>query len=135
MHSETHPTKAEVRLDKWLWAARFFKTRSLAAEAIIGGKIELDSVRPKPSRVVRPGDCLTIRRGLYAWTLIVEGVTRRRGSATAAAALYNETEESRQRREATAARIRLERPPGSDASGRPTKKARRALAQWTRGRW
>jgi ribosome-associated heat shock protein Hsp15 len=69
----------DIRLDKWLWAARFFKTRALAAEAVTGGKIGINGDRPKPSRIVRPGDLLTIRRGLYEWTVTVKVVARLRG--------------------------------------------------------
>src|SRR5687768_13958074 len=91
-----------IRLDKWLWAARFFKTRSLAAEAIGGGKVEISGTRPKPSRSVRPGDELTIRRGSYEWTVIVRGVARLRSPASEASALYEETEASRRKRAAIA---------------------------------
>ena len=125
----------DVRLDKWLWAARFFKTRGLAAEAVAGGKIEIHNTRPKPSRIVRPGDQLTIRRGPYEWTVIVQGIARLRGPAAQAQALYEETEESRRRREATAAQLKLERPPEFDSAGRPTKKGRRDIARWTRRGW
>jgi ribosome-associated heat shock protein Hsp15 len=126
---------ADVRLDKWLWAARFFKTRGLAADAVTGGKIEINGARPKPSRAVRAGDRLTIRRGAYEWTIIVQGVARLRGPAAQAQALYEETEESRSRREATAAQLKLERPPEFDSGGRPTKKDRRAMDRWTRRAW
>ena len=125
----------DVRLDKWLWAARFFKTRSLAAEAVTGGKVEINGTRPKPSRAVRPGDQLTIRRGSYEWTVIVQGVARQRGPATQASTLYQETEASRQKRETTAAQLKLERPPAFEQPGRPTKKDRRAIAKWTRQNW
>ena len=126
---------ADVRLDKWLWAARFFKTRGLAADAVTGGKIEINGARPKPSRAVRAGDRLTIRRGAYEWTIIVQGVARVRGPAGQAQALYEETEESRSRREATAAQLKLERPREFDSGGRPTKKDRRAMDRWTRRAW
>jgi ribosome-associated heat shock protein Hsp15 len=126
---------ADVRLDKWLWAARFFKTRGLAAEAVTGGKIEINGTRPKPSRSVRIGDRLTIRRGPCEWTVIVQGVARLRGPAAQAQTLYEETEESRRRREATAIQLKLERPPEFDSSGRPSKKDRRDIARWTRRGW
>lgn len=125
----------DVRLDKWLWAARFFKTRSLAADAVTGGKVEINGTRPKPSRAVRAGDRLTIRRGAYEWTITVQVVARLRGPAAQAQALFQETEESRRRREATAAQLKLERPPEFDSGGRPTKKDRRAMDRWTRRGW
>ena len=125
----------DVRLDKWLWAARFFKTRALAAEAVTGGKIEINGMRPKPSRTVRVGDQLTIRRGAYEWTVIVQRVARLRGPAIQAQTLYAETEESARQRKAIAAQLKLERPPEFDSSGRPTKKDRRDIARWTRRGW
>ena len=126
----------EIRLDKWLWAARFFKTRSLAAEAVTGGKITINNERPKPSRIVRPGDRLTVRRGPYEWTVVVKDISRLRGPATQAQLLYAETEESRSKREAAIAQLKLERPPEFDSPGRPSKKDRRAMERWTRrGGW
>ena len=126
----------EIRLDKWLWAARFFKTRSLAAEAVTGGKITINNERSKPSRIVRPGDRLTVRRGSYEWTVIVKDISRLRGPASQAQLLYAETEESRSKREAAIAQLKLERPPEFDSAGRPSKKDRRAMERWTRrGGW
>jgi ribosome-associated heat shock protein Hsp15 len=124
--------RQDIRLDKWLWAARFFKTRGLAAEAVGGGKVEVNGARPKPSRIVRAGDELTIRRGPFEWIVIVKGVSRLRGPSPQAQALYRETEESVLRREAVAAQMKLERPPGFDSPGRPSKKDRRAMARFTR---
>jgi ribosome-associated heat shock protein Hsp15 len=124
----------DIRLDKWLWAARFFKTRGLAAEAVGGGKVAINGARPKPSRVVRAGDELTIRRGPFEWIVVVRGVSRLRGPAPQAQALYQETEESVRRREAVAAQMKLELPPGFDSPGRPSKKDRRAMARFTRRR-
>jgi ribosome-associated heat shock protein Hsp15 len=125
----------EIRLDKWLWAARFFKTRSLAAEAVTGGKVTINGARAKPSRAIRPSDELTIRRGPYEWTVIVKDVARLRGPASQAQQLYEETEESRRKREAAAAQLKVERPPEFDSPGRPSKKDRRAMERWTRRRW
>lgn len=122
----------DIRLDKWLWAARFFKTRSLAAEAASGGKVEVNGERPKASRIVRVGDRLSIRRGPYQWTVIVKGVSRLRGPAPQAQSLYEESEESVRKREADAAQIKLERPPEFDSPGRPSKKDRRAIARFTK---
>lgn len=129
------PRGAEIRIDKWLWAARFFKTRSLAAEAVTGGKVEVNGARAKPSRVVRPGDRVNIRRGPYDWTIIVHAVSGRRGPAAEAGALYKETEESIRNREAAAAQLKVERPPDFEFSGRPSKKDRRAIRRFTKGGW
>ena len=125
----------EIRLDKWLWAARFFKTRSLAAEAVTGGKVDINGARTKPSRAIRAGDELTIRRGSYQWTVIVKDLSRLRGPASQAQQLYEETEESKRKREAAAAQLKLERPAEFDSRGRPSKKDRRAMERWTRRRW
>jgi ribosome-associated heat shock protein Hsp15 len=126
---------ADIRVDKWLWAARFFKTRSLAAEAVSGGKIEINGERAKPSRVVRIGDKVGIRRGPYDWTIIVKDASRLRGSAPQAQQLYEETEESRRKREAAIAQLRLERPPELAVPGRPSKKNRRAMQRFTKRGW
>ena len=125
----------DTRIDKWLWAARFFKTRGLAAEAVSGGKVEINDARPKPSRMVRAGDQLTIRRGPYQWIVIVKAVSKLRGPASQAQALYEETEESVRRRAAVAAQMKLERPPEFDSPGRPSKKDRRAMARFTKREW
>ena len=125
----------EIRIDKWLWAARFFKTRSLAAEAISGGKIEINGERAKPSRIVRFGDKLNIRRGLYEWTIIVKDVSRLRGPATQAQLLYAETEDSRREREAAAAQLKFERGVEFDTPGRPSKRDRREIAKFTKRGW
>ena len=128
-------TNQDIRIDKWLWAARFFKTRGHAAEAVSSGKIEINDARPKPSRVVRAGDHLTIRRGPLAWTVIVKDVAKLRGLAARAQALYEETEESVRRRETAIAQMKLERPLGFDSPGRPSKKDRRAMARFTKKAW
>jgi ribosome-associated heat shock protein Hsp15 len=125
----------ETRIDKWLWAARFFKTRALAAEAVNGGKVEVNGARAKPSRAVRPGDAINVRRGLYEWTVVVKHVAKLRGPAAQAQLLYQETEASVRRREAAIARLKLERPPEFDDSGRPSKKNRRAIARFTKRGW
>ena len=126
----------EIRLDKWLWAARFFKTRALAAEAVSGGKVSINGARAKPSRVVRPGDKMTMRRGVYEWTVIVKDVSRLRGPAARAQLLYEETEESVRKRAAVSAQLEIERAPEFDSPGRPSKRDRRAMERWTRrGDW
>src|SRR5688572_6353479 len=126
---------AEVRLDKWLWAARFFKTRSLAADAVSGGKIDVNGDRAKPSRIVRNGDQLTIRRGPCEWTILVKDVARLRGPASQARQLYEETEESARKREAAIAQLKLERPPEFHTPGHPSKKDRRAINRFTKRGW
>jgi ribosome-associated heat shock protein Hsp15 len=125
----------ELRIDKWLWAARFFKTRSLAAQAVSGGKIQINGARAKASRSIGPGDRITIRRGPYEWIVVVKAVAKLRGPAPQAQLLYQETEDSARRREAAIAQLRLERPARFDLPGRPSKKDRRAIARFTkRGR-
>lgn len=131
MHNHDDP----IRLDQWLWAARFFKTRALAAEAVSGGKVEVNGARPKPSRIVRPGDKLCVRRGVYEWTVVVKDVARRRGGAPQAQLLYEETDESRRGRDAAAARMKFERGVEFDAPGRPTKRGRREIAKFTTRSW
>jgi len=124
----------QIRIDKWLWAARFFKTRALAAEAVTGGKIEINGGRAKPSRIVRAGDELKIRRGPYEWKIMVKGAAKNRGPASTAQGLYQETEESLRQREAVSAQLKLERPQ-FDLPGRPTKKDRRAIQRFTKRSW
>lgn len=125
----------EVRLDKWLWAARFFKTRALAAEAAGGGKVEINGERAKPSRLVRPGDRLCIRRGLFECMIIVKDTSRLRGPAPQAQRLYEETEESARQRAAAAAQVKLERPLEYAPSTRPSKRDRRVIARFTKRGW
>jgi ribosome-associated heat shock protein Hsp15 len=119
--------EARVRLDKWLWAARFFKTRSLATEAVDGGRVQVNGERAKPSRAVHPGDLLSIRIGPYAWTVTVAGLSSRRGPATEARTLYTESDQSRLAREETVARVTAARPVNPLHKGRPTKRDRREL--------
>ena len=125
----------DIRIDKWLWAARFFKTRSLAAEAVAGGKVDVNGGRPKPSRIIRIGDQLNVRRGVYERTVIVKAVARNRGPASEAQFLYEETEGSARKRETVSARLKLERPPEFDLPGRPSKKDRRAIQRFTKRGW
>ncbi len=117
----------KTRLDKWLWAARFFKTRALAAAAIESGKIELNDDRPKRGRAIHSGDRLRIRLGPYEHHLIVRALSDRRGPAAVAQALYEETAQSREARERTAERLRSAPPPVFYEGGRPTKRDRRAI--------
>lgn len=117
-----------VRIDKWLWAARFFKTRSLATEAADGGKVEINGDTAKPSKSVKVGDEVRLRQGPLEYRLVVRGLAERRGPASVAQSLYEETEASRQARERTAEQLRIA--PAAfvwEDKGRPTKKDRREL--------
>ncbi len=117
----------EGRIDKWLWAARFFKTRGSATEAVLGGRVHVNGDRVKPSKAVRVGDTVEVTIGTMRWTVAVTGVANRRGPASVAATLYAETPESRAAREQHALERRLARPLGADLGARPTKGARRRL--------
>jgi ribosome-associated heat shock protein Hsp15 len=119
-----------MRLDKWLWAARFFKTRRLAVEAIEGGRISVNGDRAKPAKEVRVGDNVAIRRPPYEHHVVVRGLAMQRGSAAVAQALYEETEESRARRTVLAAEMKAM--PQPRFPGRPTKKTRRDYERWLR---
>jgi ribosome-associated heat shock protein Hsp15 len=117
----------KVRLDKWLWAARFYKTRALAATAIETGKVEVNGERAKRAKQLQVGDSLKIRNGPYQHLIIVRALSESRGPAPVAAKLYEETEESRKAREAMQLQVKIARAvPGYDR-GRPTKKDRRDL--------
>jgi ribosome-associated heat shock protein Hsp15 len=116
-----------VRLDKWLWAARFYKTRSAATDAVSGGLVQVAGERVKPAREVRPDDVVEIRIGPVRRTVIVRALAERRGPASVAATLYDETPESVAAREELALQRRLAPPLGSDLGARPTKLARRRL--------
>jgi ribosome-associated heat shock protein Hsp15 len=122
----------QVRVDKWLWAARFFKTRSQATEAVGGGKIEVNGDTAKPSKVVKAGDSIRIRLGPVEYRVIVRGIGQRRGSAADAQKLYEETDASRAERERVAAQRRFASPPVYEDKGRPSKKDRRDLDKWRR---
>jgi ribosome-associated heat shock protein Hsp15 len=119
-----------VRLDKWLWAARFFKTRTLAVEAIEGGRVSLNGDRAKPAKELKIGDRLAIRRPPFEHVVVVKGLSDKRGSATIAAALFEETEESRARRAVLSAEMKSL--PQPRFKGRPTKKTRRDYEAWLR---
>lgn len=133
--AENGPTgdSARVRIDKWLWAARFFKTRGLAQQAVEAGQVMLGGERTKPARELKAGDELAIRIGEYEWAVTVRGLSDRRGPAEQARALYSESEESRLRREALAATRRVQSNPAAGIQGRPTKRDRRALERLLRG--
>ena len=114
-----------VRIDKWLWAARFYKTRGLAADAVKGGRVHLNGQPAKPAKDVKPGDRLEISIGQTRFTVDVRGTAERRGPAAEAALLYDETPESRSERERAAELRRLAPAPAPDLGGRPTKRDRR----------
>jgi ribosome-associated heat shock protein Hsp15 len=116
-----------VRVDQWVWAARFVKSRSLANDLVKGGRVQVNGERAKPSRPIKPGDRLEITIGQVGRTVVVAQVTARRGPASEAALLYDETAESIAARELQAAEDRLSRPPGAGRTGRPTKRDRRRI--------
>ncbi|MFN8109158.1 MAG: RNA-binding S4 domain-containing protein [Thermoleophilia bacterium] len=116
-----------TRIDRWLWAARFAKTRSLAAELINGGRVHLNGVRAKPSKDVHVGDTVEVTVGEQAFTVVVRGIAERRGSATVAQQLYEETDESRALRERRADLRRMAPAPGAGMGARPTKRDRRRI--------
>ena len=120
-----------VRLDKWLWAARFYKTRGLAAEAIDGGKVDVNQARVKRAKMVQVGDEVRIRQTPFEHVVIVRGVSEQRGPASVAATLYEETTESKARRDALKTQIRS-MPADDWESGRPTKRDRREIERFRR---
>lgn len=124
MNSET------VRLDKWLWAARFFKTRALASAAVSGGKVHLGGGRVKPSRAVKIDDVFEIRRGFERFEIVVTGLGERRGSANDAQLLYRETEASVARRRDEAEQRKLAQMQRPRSESRPDKKQRRQIRQF-----
>ncbi|HET9727587.1 MAG TPA: RNA-binding S4 domain-containing protein [Gemmatimonadales bacterium] len=119
-----------VRLDKWLWAARFFKTRSLAAEAIEGGKVQVNGDRAKRARPLQVGDRIRVRLGPYEHDVVVRALSDRRGPATAAAELYEETPESVAARETLAVQLKSLHSAFGPDRGRPTKRDRREMERW-----
>jgi ribosome-associated heat shock protein Hsp15 len=125
------PVSEPVRIDKWLWAARFFKTRSLAAKAVDGGKVRVNGEGAKPSRAIKPGDELAIRVGELEWVVEVIALSLQRGPAAQAALLYAEREDSRERRQAAMAQRKSQPHPAAVVKGRPTKKDRRLIHRFT----
>jgi ribosome-associated heat shock protein Hsp15 len=120
-----------MRIDKWLWAARFFKTRTLAAEAIAAGHVSVNGERAKAAKGLRPGDTVLVRRPPFEHAVVVKALSERRGPAAEAATLYEETAESRARRAVLAAEMKAL--PSPRFKGRPTKKTRRDYEKWLRG--
>lgn len=127
MSSSTHEPSDSVRLDLWLWAARFFKTRALAKQAIETGKVEVGGQRAKPSRSVRVGDAMTIARGEETFEVQVLALSDTRGPASVAQTLYAESEASRARREAARASRAAERAGYRAPETKPDKRARRLI--------
>jgi ribosome-associated heat shock protein Hsp15 len=121
-----------TRIDKWLWAARFFKTRSQAQAAVSGGRVKLHGERVKPAKELHSGDRLNIHIGEYEWTIEVKELSEQRGPASVAVRMYEESEDSRARRAAQIAERKAQRSIWADRSGRPTKRDRRRIVRFTR---
>jgi ribosome-associated heat shock protein Hsp15 len=130
-HSKTDNTQ-KVRIDKWLWAARFYKTRSLASEAIKGGKVSVNHHRTKPSRELEVDDILILRQGYDEKTVIVQALSDKRGPASVAQQLYSETSDSIQKREKEKELRKLAAVQRPHGEGRPTKRSRRQIHRFTR---
>ena len=122
-----------MRLDKWLWAARFYKTRSLASDAVDGGKVKLNGTATKPAKDVKLGDRLQIRAGEQDWEVIVQGLNDQRRPAPEAQLLYQETPDSVQQRTQAAELRKLAPTPAPEQKGRPTKRDRRLLSRFRDG--
>ena len=120
-----------MRIDKWLWAARFYKTRSLAQQAIAAGRVKLNDARIKPAHELKPGDALAIRVGDFEWQIMVKALSDKRGPADAARQLYEESAASRMERERRQDLRRWGAEPASSLKGRPTKRDRRRIEGFT----
>lgn len=130
---DSHDTTDRTRLDKWLWAARFFKHRTLATDAVEGGKVQLNGIRVKPAKEVKIGDRVDIQLAEARFTVIVTGIADKRGSATVAQTLYAETPESSAARESAREERKFAATPGADLHGRPTKRDRRMIGRFNGG--
>jgi len=126
-------TSDSIRLDKWLWAARFFKTRAVSSTAVAGGKVQVNGSRAKPAKQVQVGDNLRVRVGPYEWIVTVRAVTERRGSPKDAQLLYDESPQGRAARERLAEAHKIAPAPTYQGKGRPTKKDRRELQRLEEG--
>jgi len=120
-----------MRVDKWLWAARFYKTRSLAQQAIVAGRVKLNEARIKPAHELKAGDALAIRVGDFEWQIMVKALSDKRGPADAARQLYEESAASRMERERRQDLRRWGAEPASSLKGRPTKRDRRRIEGFT----
>jgi ribosome-associated heat shock protein Hsp15 len=125
--------QGRVRIDKWLWAARFFKTRGLAQAAVEGGKVKLHGERVKPAKAIGVGDELAICIGEFEWVITVKALSARRGPAAVALQLYDEREESRARRSAQIAERKAQGSVWGERKGRPTKRERRQIIRFREG--
>ena len=123
---------SDMRVDKWLWAARFYKTRSIASDAVDGGHVEVNGERAKPAKQIKPGDELRIRVHQTTYVVRVRALAERRGPASEAQALFDETAESRVQRERLAEQRRLAPSPAYEEGGRPTKRDRRDMSRVNR---
>lgn len=131
---DNKPDQDKARIDKWLWAARFFKTRALAVAALEIGKVQVSGTRVKPAKAIAAGDMLSIRLGPYTQVLEVLALSNKRGSAPEAQKLYRETEESRAKRAALALELKVQAQQ-TELKGRPTKKDRREIERFKSGVW
>ena len=125
--------RAKCRIDKWLWAARFFKTRALATEAVLGGRVLLNGARVKPAKDVQVDDTVEVQVAQTRWTVVVRGIADKRAPASVAATLFEETPESAAERQERALQRKLAAPLGADLGARPTKRDRRRLEALRRG--
>jgi len=132
--STATPVNTKFRIDKWLWAARFFKTRAIAVDAVESGKVLVNDLRIKPAKAIAIGDLACIRLGPYLFEVEILALSDKRGPATQAQKLYRETEEGRVKREALAAEIKAQ-PKPSELKGRPTKRDRRDIERFKVGAW
>lgn len=123
---------AKMRIDKWLWCARFFKTRSLATQAVDSGKVKLDAQRIKPAREITPGNQLSVQLGELEWEIEVVALSNHRGPAPVAQTLYRETEASQTRRQQQMLAQQAQREPSANLKGRPTKRDRRQIKRFER---
>jgi len=130
----TPPDDNTLRIDKWLWAARFFKTRALTAEAVAGGKVKVNGERVKAAKALRVNDALNIQIGPYEYAIRVRALSARRGPASQAALLYEESESSQSARKALATRLAAEHQSVAHTEGRPSKKGRRQIIQFKKSR-
>ena len=119
-----------MRIDKWLWAARFFKTRSLAQQAVAGGRVKLNGDRVKPAHALKTGDALVVRIAEFDWNILVRGVSERRGPAAEARQLYEESEAGRAERQRRLDQRRWGTEPALQLKGRPTKRDRRLIEKF-----